>query len=45
MSRAYDEQRNYFRVRTKTKEQVSLAEQRRLLQQRFAALERVFTAA
>jgi transposase-like protein len=43
--RAYDEQRNYFRARTKPKERVSLVEQRQLFRQRFAALqERVMAA-
>ncbi len=37
--RAYDEQRNYFRARTRAKETVSLGEQRRLFRQRFAALQ------
>jgi hypothetical protein len=43
--RAYDEQRNYFRFRTKPKEKVSLAEQRRLFRQRFAALQEALIAA
>jgi len=42
---AYDEQRNYFRARTKPKEVVRLAEQRRLFRQRFAALMDALTAA
>lgn len=43
--RAYDEQRNYFRTRTKPNEVVRLAEQRRLFRQRFAALmERLIAA-
>lgn len=37
--RAYDEQRNYFRARSTPKETVSLAHQRQLFQQRFAALQ------
>jgi transposase-like protein len=36
---AYDEQRDYFHARTKPNEMVSLAEQRRLFQQRFGALQ------
>ena len=43
--RAYDEQRNYFRARRKPKERVSLAEQCRLLRQRFAALQNMLMAA
>ena len=43
--RAYDEQRNYFRTRTKPKEPVSLAAQRRLFWQRFAALQEALSAA
>jgi putative transposase len=43
--RAYDEQCNYLRTRSKPKEQVSLAEQRGICRQRFAALENGFTAA
>jgi putative transposase len=43
--RAYDEQRNYFRFRSKLKEKVSLAEQRRLFRQRFAALREALIAA
>jgi putative transposase len=35
---AFDEQRDYFRYRTKPKETVPLAEQRRMLRQRFGAL-------
>jgi hypothetical protein len=35
--RAYDEQRNYFRAHSKPNEVVSLADQRRLFRQRFAA--------
>jgi transposase-like protein len=36
---AYDEQRDYFRYRSKPKENVPLAEQRRLFGQRFGALQ------
>ena len=43
--RAYDEQRDYFRARTKPKETVSLGEQRRLFRQRFAALQDLLLAA
>ena len=43
--RAYDEQRNYFRARTKMKETVSLAEQRRLFRQHFVALQFLLIAA
>jgi transposase-like protein len=35
--RTFDDQRHYFRVRTKPNEKVSLAEQRRIFQQRRAA--------
>ena len=35
--RAHDEQRNYFRARSKPRETVAVAEQRRLFQQRCAA--------
>jgi len=42
---AYDEQRNYFRMRTKPKEKVPPTAQRRIFQQRFAALKNLFTAA
>jgi transposase-like protein len=42
---AYDEQRHYFRVRTKPKEKVSWADQRRLFRQRFAALQNLLIAA
>jgi transposase-like protein len=42
---AYDEQRNYFRFRSKANEKVSLAEQRRLFRQRFAALPEAMIAA
>jgi hypothetical protein len=36
---AYDEQRDYFRARSKPQERVSLADQRQLFRQRFAALQ------
>ncbi len=37
--RAYDEQRDYFRYRTKAKEKIPLSEQRRLFRQRLGALQ------
>ena len=37
--RAFDEQRDYFRYRTRPKEKVPLYEQRRLFRQRFGALQ------
>lgn len=37
--RAYDEQRDYFRCRTRPKENVALSEQRRLFRERFGALQ------
>lgn len=37
--RAYDEQRDYFRYRTKPKEVVPLSEQRRMFRQRFGVLQ------
>lgn len=37
--RAFDEQRDYFRYRTKSKEKVRLAEQRQMFRQRFEALQ------
>jgi transposase len=43
--RAFDEQRNYFRARAKPNEAVSLAEQRLLFRQRFAALQEMLLAA
>lgn len=43
--RAYDEQRNYFRARTRPKQTVSLSEQRQLFRQRFAALQKLLIAA
>jgi transposase-like protein len=42
--RAFDEQRDYFRARTKRKEIVSWAEQRRLFQQRFSVLQELLLA-
>ena len=42
---AFDEQHNYFRPRVKSKEVVSLAEQRRLFRRRFAALQEALIAA
>ena len=35
---AHDEQKDYFRFRTKPKQKVSLSEQRQLFRQRFGAL-------
>ena len=43
--RAHDEQRAYFRARSKPKETMALAEQRRVFRQRFAALQDRLTAA
>ncbi len=43
--RVYDEQRNYFRPRSKLYEVVPLAEQRRLFRQRFAAMQELLLAA
>ena len=43
--RAFDEQRNYFRVRPKPNEKVSLAKQRMLFRQRHAALQELIVAA
>jgi transposase-like protein len=43
--RAYDEQREYFRYRSKPKDKVPLPEQRQLFRQRFDALEDLLTAA
>jgi putative transposase len=37
--RAFDEQHNYFRYRTKPKETIPLAEQRQMFRQRFGALQ------
>ena len=42
---AFDEQRNYFRYRTKSREVVALAEQRRMFRQRFDALQNLMMAA
>ena len=42
--RAFDEQRNFFRVRTKPNGKVSLAAQRLLFRQRFAALQELVVA-
>ncbi len=36
---AFDEQRDYFRYRTRPKEKVPLSEQRRMFRQRFGALQ------
>jgi hypothetical protein len=41
---AYDVQRQYFHYRTKPKEALSLAEQRRLFRQRFGALQYLLVA-
>lgn len=43
--RAFDEQRHYFRYRTKPKETIPLAEQRRLFRGRFGALQQQLIAA
>ncbi len=43
-SRAYDEQRDYFRYRTRPKEKVTLPEQRRMFRQRFGALQYLMRA-
>ncbi len=42
---AFDEQRDYFRSRTKPKEKVPLPEQRQMFQQRFGALQYLLMAA
>jgi transposase-like protein len=42
---AYDEQRQYFRYRSKPKEKVSLSEQRQMFRQRFGALQYQLMAA
>jgi putative transposase len=42
---AFDEQRDYFRYRTRPKEKVSLSEQRRMFRQRFGALQCLLMAA
>lgn len=41
---AYDEQRDYFRYRTRTKEAVPLSEQRQMFRQRFGALKYLLMA-
>jgi transposase-like protein len=41
----YDEQRQYFRYRTKTKEKVALSEQRQMFRQRYGALQNMLIAA
>jgi putative transposase len=43
--RAFDEQRDYFRYRTKPKEVVPLSEQRRMFRQRFGTLQYLLMAA
>ena len=43
--RAFDEQRDYFRYRTRPQQQVALSEQRRLYRQRFAARQNILMAA
>jgi putative transposase len=43
--RGFDEQRDYFRYRTKPKEIVPLSEQRRMFRQRFGALQYLMMAA
>ena len=43
--RAYEEQRNYFRARTRPNETVRLAEQRQLFRQRLGALQERMIAA
>ena len=42
---AYDEQRQYFRYRTKPKEIVSLPDQRQMFRQRFGALQNMLMVA
>lgn len=42
---AYDEQRQYFRYRSKPKETIPLAEQRQMFRQRFGALQNMLMAA
>jgi transposase-like protein len=42
---AFDEQRDYFRYRTKPKEKLSLSEQRRIFRQKFGALQYLLMAA
>lgn len=41
---AFDEQRDYFRCRTRPKQKIRLADQRRLFRQRFGALQYLLTA-
>jgi hypothetical protein len=41
---ACDEQRQYFRYRSKPKQKVSLSEQRRLFRERFGALQNLLMA-
>jgi putative transposase len=43
--RAFDEQRQYFRYRSKSKETIPLSEQRQMFRQRFGALQYVMIAA
>jgi transposase-like protein len=43
--RAYDEQRNYFRTRTKPQETVALMEQRRIFRRRWGALQNLLIRA
>jgi putative transposase len=43
LCRAFDEQRDYFRYRTKPKEKVTLPEQRQMFRQRFGALQYLLT--
>lgn len=43
--RAFDEQRDYFRYRTKPKETIPLAEQRKVFRQRFGVLESLLLVA
>ena len=43
--RAFDEQRNYFRYRTKPKETIPLAEQRQMFRERFGALQYLMVSA
>jgi len=41
---AFDEQRNYFRYRTRPKQTIPLPEQRRMFRQRFGALQYLLMA-
>jgi putative transposase len=43
--RAFDEQRDYFRNRTKSKEVVALSNQRQIFRQRLSALQNLLMAA